>query len=322
MTVKWSDLMDRRFNSVSVEKKGFWVRVWQQKYLFALSLPFMVWFVIFKYVPIWGWLMAFQKYKVGIPYFSQKWVGLSNFVELWNDARFWLDFRNTLGMSIMGLVSGFTFPIVLALSINELRNLKFKKTLQTVSYLPHFVSWVVVSSMFIKMLSTDGGVVNQILMSLHLIKEPVQYMAQPKLFWWIVTIAGTWKEIGWSSIIYLSAMAGIDQQLYDAAEVDGCGRFNRIWHVTLPGISPTIAILFIMAFGSLTQIGFERQMLMGNSIVTDYSEVIDLYALKYGIQTARYSFGTAVGVFNSVIAIGLLFTANTIFKRVRQESIF
>jgi putative aldouronate transport system permease protein len=302
--------------------KTFWKKGWDQRYLYAMSIPFIIWLVIFQYLPIWGWTMAFQKYKFGKSFFDQKWVGLKNFTDLINDDRFWLAFRNTIGMSTMGLVAGFVLPIVFALFLNEIRGVFFKRSIQTISYLPHFVSWVVVANIFIKLLSTDGGTVNRILVSLGILNEPVQFMAQPKLFWWIITIATAWKETGWQSIIYLASMAGIDQEIYEAATVDGCGRFKKMWYITLPGISTTIVILFIMAFGALTQIGFERQMLMGNAIVTDYSEVIDLYALKYGIGIARYSFGTAVGVFNSLIAIILLVVGNTVSKKTRGESVF
>lgn len=293
-----------------------------QRYLFLMSLPFIAWLILFQYVPIWGWTIAFQKYKIGRSFFNQEWVGLRYFVEALTDSRFWLAFRNTLAMSSMGLVAGFIFPIAFALFLNEISQRHFKRAIQTVSYLPHFVSWVVVAGIVIKLLSTEGGAVNEVLLRLGLIKEPIPYMIKPELFWWIVTAAGVWKETGWQSIIYLAAISGINPELYEAAKVDGCGRFARMWHITLPGISSTIVVLFIIAFGHLTQIGFEKQLLLGNAFTTDYAEVIGLYVLKYGIGMGRFSFGTAVGVFNSVIAITLLVTANTIAKKVRDESLF
>lgn len=316
--------MSKGAPAINAIKKGnrFWKRLLEQKYLFFMSVPFVIWLIIFSYLPIWGWSMAFQNYKLGRPFFEQEWVGLKYFMELWGDQRFWLAFRNTLGMSVLSLISGVIFPILLALFLNELRFLRFKRAVQTVSYLPHFISWVVVANMFSKILSTDGGIVNDLLLAAGAVQEPIHFLAIPRLFWWIITAASVWKEVGWQSIIYLSAIAGIDPGLYEAATVDGCGRFRRMWHITLPGISSTIIILFIMAFGSLTQIGFEKQMLMGNAIVQDYSEVIDLYALKYGIGAARYSFGTAIGVFNSLISVTLLLLANTVFKRLRGESVF
>ena len=305
-----------------LKKMTFVKQLRSQKYLLLLSVPFMVWLVIFRYIPISGWIMSFYNYKFGISLFEQKWVGLKFFQELMVDQRFWLAFRNTLGMSVLGLAAGFTLPIIFALLLNEINNKYMKRTIQTVSYLPHFVSWVVVTGIFMKILSTDAGAVNELLVSLKILKEPVQFMAQPKLFWWIITIVSSWKETGWSSIIYLAAISGIDQQLYDAAIVDGCSRFQKMRFVTLPSISTTIVVLFIMAFGHLTQIGFEKQLLMGNAIVMDYSEVIDLYVLKYGLGMSRYSFGIAVGMFNSLIAIVLLISANNISKKVRNESVF
>lgn len=318
------DVLHTAENTAAIKiaaKKSFLSRMYTQRYLLMLSVPFMLWIILFSYVPIWSWIMAFQNYKFGRGLFEQQWVGLRHFLDLVSDERFWLAFRNTVAMSSLGLIAGFIFPIAFALLLNEVKNKIFKRSIQTVSYLPHFVSWVVVAGIFIKMLSSDG-VVNDILVSLGILGEPVQFMAQPELFWWIVTIAGIWKGTGWNSIIYLAAISGIDPQLYDAAVVDGCSRLQKMRYVTLPGISSTIVILFIMAFGHLTQIGFEVQMLMGNAIVMDYAEVIDLYALKYGIGLARYSFGTAIGVFNSLIAIVLLVTANTISRKVRDESIF
>jgi putative aldouronate transport system permease protein len=268
-------------------KSSLGKRIAAQKYLLLMAIPFMLWLILFRYVPIWGWIISFFNYKFNVSILHQQWVGLKYYIQLLSDQRFWLDFRNTLGMSVLGLASGFMFPIAFALLLNEVRQRGFKRGIQTVSYLPHFLSWVVVTGIFMKILSTDGGAVNDLLVAMGILKEPVQFMAQPKLFWWMITAVSVWKELGWSSIIYLAAIAGIDQELYQAAVVDGCNRMQKMLHVTLPGISSTIIILFIMDFGHLTQIGFERQMLMGNSIVVDYSEVIDLYALKYGIGMGR-----------------------------------
>jgi putative aldouronate transport system permease protein len=205
--------------------------------------------------------------------------------------------------------------------MNELRGQLFKRTIQTVSYLPHFVSWVVVAGLITKMLSTDGGIVNELLLKLHWIDQPVQFMAKGNWFWGIVTASDMWKETGWNSIIFLAAMLGIDPEQYEAATVDGAGRFRRIWHITLPGIRTTFMVMFILSIGHLISIGFEKQFLLGNSLVKDYSEVLDLYALNYGIGLSRFSYGTAIGIFNSVVSIILVITANSIYKRVTKESI-
>ncbi|MFC6331455.1 ABC transporter permease [Paenibacillus septentrionalis] len=293
----------------------------QQKYLYLMSLPFVIWIVIFNYVPIWGWLMAFQNYRPRNNILNQDWVGFKHFIELFSDERFYLVLRNTLAMSTMGLIVSFTVPVIFALLLNELRQQVFKRTIQTIAYLPHFVSWVVVSGIVTKMLSTDGGAVNDLLMALRLIDEPIQFMAKGEWFWGIVTIADAWKETGWNTIIFLAAMSGIDPELYEASTVDGAGRFRKMWHITLPGIRTTFMVLFILSIGHLISIGFEKQFLLMNPLVIDYAEVLDLYALNYGINLSRYSYGTAIGIFNSVVSIILVFLANFIYKKVTKESV-
>ncbi|QYK69380.1 MULTISPECIES: ABC transporter permease [Paenibacillus] len=302
-------------------RKGLWDSVKQQKYLYFMSIPFVIWVFVFSYLPLWGWTMAFQNYKPAKSFSDQKWVGLNNFIELFQDERFYLVLRNTLAMSLMGIVFGFVVPIFFAILLNELRGMLFKRFVQTISYLPHFVSWVVVAGLVTKMLSIDGGIVNDILVALHIVDEPIQFMAKGSWFWYIVTASDIWKETGWNTIIYLAAITGIDQEQYEASRVDGASRWRQMWHITLPGIRSTIAVLFIMAIGHLVSNGFEKQFLLGNSLVTDYSEVLDLYALNYGINLGRFSYGTAIGIFNSLVSILLLFTANGIFKKLTKESI-
>lgn len=304
----------------SLPKLSLGKKIIQQRELFFMSVPFVILVVIFNYIPIWGWIMAFQEYRPGIPFWQQKWVGFKQFVELLNDSRFYNSLYNTLGMSILGLLVGFTVPIIFALLINELRNVYFKKVVQTVSYLPHFVSWVVVGSIVYKMLSTDGGPINQILVALG--KEPIQFMAKPELFWYIVTLSDLWKELGWNTIIYLAAITAIDPVLYEAAKIDGASRWRQMWHITLAGISSTVIVLIVLSIGSLISIGFEKQMVLSNPVVYDSAQVLDLYALRYGLGSGgRYSYGTAVGVAKSVVSIILLFSANAIFKKRTGQSV-
>ncbi len=302
-------------------KKNFWRIAWNQRYLYLMSIPFVLWLFLFNYVPIWGWIMAFQNFKPGRSIFAQKWVGLKNFIELFSDERFYQVMRNTIVMSLMGLIVGFTIPILFAILLNEMQTKWYKRTAQTVSYLPHFISWVVAAGIITQMLSNDG-VINQILTSMHLVDKPVQFLTKGGLFWFIVTAADMWKETGWNAIIFLAAISGIDPEIYQAAYVDGANRFRRIWHVTLPGIRPTIVILLIMSIGNLIRIGFEKQFLLGNSLVLDYSEVLDLYVINYGINLMRFSFGTAIGVFNSIVSIILLVTSNRLFKKITGESVY
>nr|WP_235941597.1 ABC transporter permease subunit [Paenibacillus puerhi] len=307
--------------AASLRTKSRWKAVVEQRYLFLMTLPFVVWLLIFHYFPIWGWTMAFQKYKPGKAFSEQTWVGFDNFIQVFQEPHFYLVLRNTLAMSTMSLVVGYTIPIIFAILLNEIRLVAFKRSIQTISYLPHFVSWVVVAGIVTKMLSTDGGIINEILVGLHLIDKPIQFMAQGHLFWGIVTLSDLWKEMGWSSIIYLAAIVGIDPELYEAAKVDGAGRFRRIWHITLPGIRQTIMVMLVLSIGWLMSIGFEKQYLLGNAIVQDYAEVLDLYVLNYGIKLARFSFGTAVGIINTIVSIVLLLTANWVFKRLTKESV-
>jgi putative aldouronate transport system permease protein len=311
----------KRDSQTANRRNRFWKLFLQQKYLYMMSLPFVAWVFVFNYLPLWGWTMAFQNFKPGKGFFDQKWVGFDHFVELFTDDRFMIVMRNTLAMSFMGLIAGFTVPIIFAVLLNEVRQQFLKRAVQTISYLPHFVSWVVAAGIVTKMLSTEGGVVNQVLVGLHIISEPIQFMAKGNLFWGIVTASDVWKETGWNTIIYLAAIAGIGPELYEAAKVDGASRLRQIWHITIPGIRSTIIVLLIMSIGHLISIGFEKQFLLGNNLVSDYSEVLDLYALKYGLGLGRFSFGTAINIFNSVVSVILLFAANGVFKRITKESI-
>ncbi len=299
----------------------FLVKLYRQKYLWLMLMPFLFWVFIFKFIPLLGWTMAFQDYKPGVGgSFNQHWVGLKHFIILAHDKQFYRVMRNTLAMSGLELLIGFPLPIIFAIFLNEIRFNHFKKIIQTVSYLPYFVSWVIVASIISKMLSTDGGIVNEILLTLGLVDKPIQFMAQPKIFWIISTLSDVWKNLGWNSIIFLAAIAGIDQNLNEAATVDGAGRFKRIWHITLPSISPTIIVVLVLNIGWLISIGYEKQFLLGNNVVREYSEVLDLYVLNYGIGLMRYSYGTAIGVFKSVVSIVLLLCANKLAKKVNGVS--
>ncbi|NQX59974.1 ABC transporter permease [Paenibacillus qinlingensis] len=315
------EVIAKRGALAKVKRKSLWQQISEQRYLMLMSFPFILWVFVFNYIPVWGWTMAFQNYRPGKSFSMQNWVGFEQFVELFSDERFYMVMRNTLAMSFLSLIIGYTVPIVFAILLNEIRRANFKKVIQTITYLPHFVSWVIVAGLIYKMLSIDSGIVNEMLLFLHLIDEPVQFMAQPKSFWLIVTLSDMWKETGWNSIIFLAAIVSIDPELYEAATIDGAGRFRRIWHITLPGIKTTIMVMLILSIGWLTSIGFEKQYLLGNPLVKDYAEVLDLYVLNYGINLGRYSYGTAIGIFNSVVSIILLLTANGIFKRITKESV-
>ena len=302
--------------------------LWKQRYLVLMSIPFVIWCVAFHYAPLFGWVMVFQDFalKKGMlnNFLTAPWVGLKHFRLLWQDfvshGRFYYALRNTLGMSVLGLTFGFVIPVIFAIMLNELRSIRFKKLTQTISYLPHFISWVVAAGMISTMLSTEGPI-NDLLLSIGLIKERVPFLAQGRLFWGLITIADIWKELGWNAIIFLAAIAGVDPGLYESAAIDGAGRVKRIWHITLPCIMPVIMVILIMNIGWLISIGFERQYLLGSDITRNYSEVLDVYVLKYGIGQARFSFGATIGVFKSMVSIVLVLVANFLAKKARQESI-
>ncbi|HEX3043827.1 MAG TPA: ABC transporter permease subunit [Bacillota bacterium] len=298
-----------------------WRTLLHQKQLIFMSVPFVIYIFIFAYAPIWGWLMAFQNYMPGKGIFEQQWVGFQQFKFLFTDDNFLQVLRNTLAMSLINLVLGFVTAIIVALLLNEIKQIFFKRTVQTISYLPHFLSWVIVSGLVATSLSTEGGIVNVVLMKLGLIREPVLWLSQGKYFWGVIGASYVWKEVGWNTIIYLAAMAAIDPALYEAAEVDGAGRFQKIWHITLPGIKSTFIVLLIMSIGWMLDAGgsFEMQYLLGNPQVIDYSQTIDIFVLKYGIQIGNFSLATAAGIFKSAVNITLLLVANHTAKRLGEE---
>lgn len=306
---------------VSLNKKTFWQRCVEQKALIFMSVPLVLLKILFAYVPLAGWTMAFQNYKPAKGFFNQEWVGLDKFKFLFSDSVFLHDIRNTLAMSVINLALGFITAIVLAVLLNEIKNVFFKRSIQTISYMPHFLSWIIVVGIVQTALSTDNGIVNDILMRLRVIDSPINFLGEPKYFWGIVGAANVWKEVGWNTIIYLAAMSAIDPSLYEAASVDGAGRFSKIIHVTLPAIKSTFVILLIMNIGHILEAGFEVQYLLGSGPVQDVSETIDIFVLKYGMQMNDYSLGTAAGIFKSIISIILVFSANWISGKLGEEKL-
>jgi putative aldouronate transport system permease protein len=300
-------------------KTSFWSIVKNQKQLIFMSIPLFIYFVIFNYLPIWGWLMAFQDYKPQFDFFHQTWIGLKTFNTLFSDKNFFLALRNTLGMSIINLILGYISAIILALLLNEVRKIFFKRTIQTISYLPHFLSWVIAAGLVQMALSIDGGIVNVLLMKFHLIKSPVMWLGEPKYFWGVIGASFVWKELGWNTIIYLASMSAIDPCQYESADIDGANRYQKMWFITLPGIKATIIILLIMSIGHLLEAGFEVQYLLRNGLVIDWSDTIDVYVLIYGIAQSNYSLATAAGIFKSIVNITLLLMANFIAIKVGEE---
>lgn len=292
-----------------------------QKSLLILSIPFFLYGFIFCYLPLAGWVIAFQDYKPQNGIFGSRFVGLRIFRQLFADHSFWLTVRNTLAMSMLNLVFSTFFAILFAILLNEVRCLIGKKFVQTVSYLPHFLSWIVACGILLDTLGSTG-IVNDLLMKMHLTSAPVNFFSYPQGFWWIVAFAVVWKETGWNAIIYLASITSIDPNLYEAASIDGGGRWVKMRYITLPGIANTIVILLILNIGSVLNSGFEVQYLLGNDVIRDFSQTIDIYVLKWGISQNNYMIGTAAGIFRSAVSIVLIVITNAIAKRTSDTRLF
>lgn len=307
-------------------KKSVWATLLKQKALLIMSVPLLLYQILFKYVPIYGWAMAFQKFKPGRSIWDQEWVGFDNFKKLFtgvNGERFIQDIKNTLGQSILTLVLGTVCAIILALMLNEVKDGVFKRVIQNITYMPHFLSWIIVAGIISVALSapSSGGFINSALMSLHIIDEPIQFLSKPEYFWGIAALSHLWKELGWNTILYLAAMTAIDPSLYEAAVMDGAGRFRKIWHITLPGIKPTIVILLIMSTGYIMEAGFEIPYFLGNGLVVEKSETIDVFVMRYGYQMGNYSLAVVAGMFKTVVGIIIVGLVNFIAGRLGEETL-
>lgn len=313
--------MGAQMSDLPRKKLSWWSLLVRQRQLAYMSVPLVAYVILFTYVPLWGWTMAFQNFKPGVPFGDQVWVGFKWFEFLFSDETFLTVLRNTLAMSIINLVLGFVTAIGLALLLNEVKNKFFKRTVQTLSYLPHFLSWVIVSSLVASMLSSEGGIVNDVLLFFGLIQEPVLFLSEPEYFWWIVGFTNVWKDVGWNTIIYLAAISAIDPNLYEAADIDGCNRWQKMKHITMTGIRSTIVVLLILSVGQILNSGFELQYLLRNGLVQDYSDTIDIFVLTYGINSGNYSLATAAGMFKSLVSIVLILAANHVAKRLGEERV-
>lgn len=300
-------------------KRGFTkaLKRWQ---LYLMLLPALVYILLFAYKPMYGLLIAFQNYSVKKGVWGSEWVGLKNFQRVFSSYWFPIILKNTLKLSLLSLVLGFPFPIILALFANELKSAKVKKTFQTVSYAPHFISTVVICGMVTLFLNPNTGVINLAIQALG--GDPVYFMQRADLFPWIYVISGIWQEAGWGAIIYFAALSGVDQSLLEAAQIDGAGRLQRIWHVNVPAILPTIVIMFILRCGSLLSVGYEKVFLLQTTTNLSGSEIISTYVYKMGLMNNDFSFSTAVGMFNSVVNCIILILVNTLSRKVSDSSLF
>ncbi|WP_019533910.1 ABC transporter permease subunit [Paenibacillus ginsengihumi] len=292
----------------------------KDRWLYLMALPGILYFVIFKYVPMYGLIMAFQDFKPHLGFSGSPWVGFKHFQRFFGEEQFWMLFRNTSLLAVYNLIFFFPLPIVLALMLNEVRRERFKRFVQTLVYIPHFVSWVVVVGIFYILFTTEGGLVNEIVYALT--GEKIPFLLAPEWFRTMIVSQSIWKEVGWGTIIFLAALAGVDLQLYEAARMDGAGRWRQLWHITLPAIRSTIVILFILRLGSFLDSGFEHIFLMLTSTNREVGEVFDTYVYIKGLTQAQFSYSAAVGMFKSAVGLVLVLGANWLAKRFGEEGVY
>ena len=305
-------------------KDGYWYKLFKSlnrtKYLQLLLLPGLIYYVVFHFAPMYGVIIAFKDYKIRAGILGSPWVGFKYFQEFFDYMYFGRLVRNTVLLNLYELVFGFPMPIIFAILLNEVRNLKYKKFIQTVSYLPHFISTVSIVGMLMMLLSPGNGIVNVIIKAFG--GESIYFMTEVEWFRPIYILSGVWQNLGWDAIIYIAALASVNQELYEAAVIDGATRLKQIWHVSLPGIRSTIVIMLIMKMGGMMSSNTDKALLMQNELTYEVSDIIGTYVFRRGIQKAEYSYSTAVGLFNSVINVFFIVTANTISKRLGESSLW
>ena len=292
-------------------------RDWQ---LYVLLLVPLAYFIVFKYIPMGGAVVAFKDYNIFDGILKSKWAGFDVFKQILDMNDFYKALRNTLVLNFLDLIFSFPAPIILALCLNEMRSVKLKRMSQTLLYLPHFMSWVIIGGIAYQLFAANTGVVNKIIVSMGGTSIPFLN----NKWYWLVTylVTGIWQSAGWNTIIYLAAITGVDPNLYEAAEVDGAGRITKILKITLPSIRPTIIVLLIMKIGHMMSIGFERPFVMGNTLVTDFSDVISTFVYRIGLQSGQFNVATAVGLFQSVVGLLLIVVANTIANKFGENGIW
>jgi putative aldouronate transport system permease protein len=289
-----------------------------------MALPFLILAFLFSYLPLYGWIYAFYDYRPGIPLSQSTYMGFHWFQSMFSNAvqrqEVFRVLRNTLAMSSLGILTS-VLPVIFAIFLTEIKNSRFKKTVQVITTLPNFISWVLVYSFAFMLFSVDNGFLNHFLMDLGIITRPLNLLASDNHTWLSMTLWGIWKGLGWGAIMYIAAITGIDQELYEAARVDGAGRFKQMWHVTIPGLMPTYFVLLLLTIANFINNGLEQFYVFQNAINTSHIEVLDLYVYNIGMLNSNFSFSTAVSLLKSVISIFLLFFANGLSKLVRKENI-
>lgn len=300
--------------------RGSWNYLVRHRYLYLMLLPAVLYYAIFHYVPMYGASIAFKDFRITQGIMGSPWVGLKHFEYLFSLDKFWQVFTNTIIISLYRLVFGFPLPIVVALLLNEVRILLFKRTVQTLIYLPHFISWVILGGLMINFLSIDNGVVNNLIQAFG--GTPVGFMSEEGVFRSTLVFSMIWKEFGWNTIIYMAALAGVNPQLYEAAMMDGASRWQRVWHITLPCIRGTIVILLILRLGHVMEAGFEQIFVLYHPGVYKVADIIDTYVYRIGLTEGKFSLAATVGLFKSVINFALLIVANRLAKMMGEQGVY
>ncbi|HEY5584275.1 MAG TPA: ABC transporter permease subunit [Ruminiclostridium sp.] len=300
--------------------KDLYINILEHKYLYLFLVPCLIFYAVFWIVPLYGIQIAFKDLKPGLGISKSPWVGLEYFRQFFSYYQLGRLFYNTIGISLLKIVFGFTAPIFLALMINEIKNKSFKKTIQTITYLPHFISWVIIANIIYKLFAYDG-LANDALTGLFGGDRQV-FMVNPKMFWPLIVITDVWKEAGFGSIIYLAAIAGLDFEVYEASMVDGASRLRQIWNITIPGILPTIMVMFILRVGGIMQAGFDQIWTLRNGAVAEVTDVLDVYTMIIGVQRGQYGYGAAVGIFTGVISLILMVIVNKLASKYSETSLW
>lgn len=311
---------ESRTRAVKGRAGGKWRLAWRNRDYYMLLIPGLLFLLLFKYTPLYGVLIAFQEFNIFDGIRGSEWVGLEQFRKLMESEEFAQVFTNTLLISVYKIVLLFPIPIFIALVLNEVRLMAFKRTIQTIIYLPHFLSWVIISGLFITILSTSGGLVNNIIEWFG--GEPVGFFVDNRYFRSLLVFTAGWKEVGWNAIVFIAAIAGIEQEQYEAAAIDGAGRIRRMLHISLPGILPTIVLMFILRLGSVLDAGTEQILTMYNPVVYETGDVIGTFVYRIGLGKMDYSFSTAVGLFNSVVGFILIISGNYFSRKFLKRGIW
>ncbi len=303
------------------KKENLFIKIKKQIGLQIMAIPGVVWMIIFNFIPMYFIVIAFQRYIPVKGVFGSTWIGFDNFVEFFQDDRFWLVIGNTFGLNLLRLAVCFPAGIIFALLLNELQSVKFKKIVQTISYLPHFLSWVIVAGIMMNWFS-ETGIITEILVNLGVIDEPYHMLARTDGFWTILVTTELWKGLGWSAIIYIAAITGVDPGLYEAASIDGAGRLRKIWNITLPSIRGTISVLLVLQISNLLGSNFDQLFVFLKPTLYDAVDVIDIYSYRMGLGSGRLSYATAIGLLRSVVAFILLFGANKASKKLTGTTLY